>query len=82
MTAPSQLTFEQALGEDTQCAKILRALHAARGGWVSVWDLHKASNALAVHSRIDDLRHDFGFFIENKTERVGRVKHSWYRLVL
>ena len=65
----------------TQCEKILAALQATPGEWVSLLALWKASGSMAVHSRINDLRQR-GHIIENRTPQVARQVHSSYRLIL
>lgn len=64
----------------TQCDKILNVLNGADGGWVEMPDLWRASGAFAIHSRVADLRKR-GHNIEHRSERVGGIVHSFYRLV-
>jgi hypothetical protein len=65
----------------TQCAAILRLLTDARGAWVPLWrilDLRIGQ----YNARLSDLRHKFGYKIENKKEPSADGKvHSWYRLI-
>lgn len=64
---------------DTQCSRILAALEAKRGAWVSMPDLAEASGAYAVHSRVAELR-SWGNVIGHRNERDGRRVRSFYRL--
>ena len=61
--------------------QILGRLLASPNEWVSVWDLHQASGALAVHSRISDLR-KLGYHIDqrNKHPKGTTAIHSFYRI--
>jgi hypothetical protein len=62
----------------TQCGKLLALLDAAKGRWVSAVELSKIS--LEYSARIQELRkHDLR--IENRVERIGRIKHGYFRLV-
>lgn len=77
------------LNREGQCAAILRVLTAADGNWIELWRIQEArepgTNISQYNARIKELRDGkFGpkYNIENKTEWVGRVCHSWYRLVL
>ncbi len=62
----------------TQRTRILRLLIDARGGWVSLPEIMAC--AAQYNARILELRR-LGFSIENRTERVGGVRHSWFRLL-
>ncbi len=57
---------------------ILARLVAARGAWVPLPELMKL--AAQYNARIFDLR-KLGLTIENKTETIDGVRHSWFRLV-
>ncbi len=70
---------DEGLGQ-SQGEKIARALKAHTPNWVEMPDLWRVSGAMAVHSRIADLRKS-GMNIENKREVKGRIVHSFYRLV-
>lgn len=63
----------------TQRGRILRLLLEARGDWVPL----PAIVALAAQysARIFELRRR-GFRIENRTQKVGDSRHSWFRLEL
>jgi hypothetical protein len=64
----------------SQCDSILRLLSASPGAWVSMMDLHRFSGAMAVHSRISELRgrgHDIAW----KKQTHGKMIHSFYRLI-
>lgn len=62
-----------------QCAAILRLLLDARGEWVALPKIMAC--AAQYNSRLWTLRHRMGFNIENRTECVDGVRHSWFRLV-
>lgn len=49
------------------------------GGWVPGWYLYRVSGAMAVHSRIAELRKR-GHKIPNRQETSGRARRSYYRL--
>ncbi len=61
----------------TQRARILRLLIDARGGWVPLPDIMAC--AAQYNARIFELRKNFS--IENRTEIVDGVRHSWFRLL-
>jgi hypothetical protein len=65
----------------TQCDRILEALQAAPGEWVSLITLWQASGSMAVHSRINDLRKRRGLIIEQRNQYKGKQCHSSYRLI-
>ncbi|MGC2331872.1 MAG: hypothetical protein WA581_10485 [Candidatus Acidiferrales bacterium] len=62
----------------TQRAHILRLLIDARGAWVPAPEI--AGCAMQYNARVFELR-KLGFTIENRTETVNGVRHSWFRLV-
>ncbi len=62
----------------TQSAEILRLLIEARGAWVPLPEIMAC--AAQYNARIFELRKQ-GFRIENRTEVVDDVRHSWFRLV-
>jgi hypothetical protein len=62
----------------TQRAAILRLLIDARGGWVPLPKIMAC--AAQYNARIFEL-HRTGLKIENKTEDIDGVKHSWFRLI-
>jgi len=62
----------------TQRAGILRLLIDARGEWVPLPQIME--HAAQYNARIHELRH-LGFTIENRTEAIDGVRHSWFRLV-
>lgn len=76
MTQPE---FKRAMLGDSQETKIIKALIAANGGWVSMRKLGRVSGSMNVHSRIAALRKR-GHVIPNKCDRSGRVVKSFYRL--
>lgn len=63
----------------SQARLILRRLRMARGSWVPLAALWRASGSMAVHSRIAELRRH-GHAIENQTTNSGRRRRSAYRL--
>lgn len=66
----------------SQCERILKRLKQATPlAWVSMVQLSAVSGAYAVHSRIADLRKR-GHNIEQRCERDGQAKHSFYRLMV
>ena len=65
----------------SQCACILAELVANAGKEVSLVRLHAVSGSMAVHSRINDLRKR-GHSIQQRNQRVKRMIHSFYRLIL
>jgi len=82
---PEHKTYRDAIqgGSDapnakTQRARILRLLIAARGDWVPLPNIMDC--AAQYNARILELRH-LGSNIENRTERVDGVRHSWFRLL-
>jgi hypothetical protein len=75
----AQVEFKLSGGEPTQGQKILELLRANRGEWVSMFALYQKSGAMAVHSRISDLR-SLGNRILNKTEVQDGVRFSFYKL--
>jgi hypothetical protein len=68
----------------SQAALILAALQAADGDWVSMPDLAAVGGSYNVHTRIDQLRHEFGHNIENKlvpNSENRKRRDSFYRLI-
>lgn len=63
----------------SQCAAILRHLQRHRGEWVPLPDLHAISGALAVPTRVSNLR-QAGHQIVNRVENRGVEKLSFYQL--
>jgi hypothetical protein len=64
----------------SQCDLIPAGLQESRGEWVGMLTLHHLSGAMAVHSRISELR-GRGHQIDQKSRKVGRMIHSSYRLI-
>jgi hypothetical protein len=64
---------------DSQCGRILHLLRAADGGWVPLPDI-LALRISQYGTRIKELRDEWGFAIQNRTETVDGVRHSWFRL--
>lgn len=63
----------------SQAGRILHLLESARGASVSLNDL-LALRISQYGARIHELRHKYGFRIENGTE-PGRSDHTWFRLI-
>jgi Helix-turn-helix domain len=63
---------------ETQRGKILALLIATSGGWVPLPQILSLSIAQYA-ARILELRR-MGYTIENRTDRVDGVRHSWFRL--
>jgi len=64
---------------DSQAGRILRLLESANGGKVSLLDILNLRIS-QYSARIHDLRHKFGFRIDNGRE-PGRPDHRWFRLL-
>lgn len=62
----------------SQAGRILALLEAAHGGKVTLLEI-LALRISQYSARIHDLRHRFGFRIENGSE-PGRPDHTWFRL--
>jgi Helix-turn-helix domain len=62
-----------------QRARLLALLDEARGGWVPLPEI-LALGIAQYNARIFELRR-LGFSIENRTEEIDGVRHSWFRLV-
>lgn len=77
----AQLNFPGArlVHTKSQRAAILRLLLDAHGTWVPLPAILELGIA-QYGARILELRRT-GFSIENKIERLNRVRHSWFRLV-
>ncbi|HEV2522582.1 MAG TPA: hypothetical protein VGT24_09390 [Candidatus Acidoferrales bacterium] len=61
-----------------QAEKLLALLRSAHGAWVALPDI-LALGIAQYNARIFELRKRFT--IENRTEIVDGVRHSWFRLV-
>lgn len=66
------------LQSKTQRAAILRLLIDAHGAWVPLPEI-LALGVAQYNARIFELRR-LHFNIENRTEQVDGVRHSWFRL--
>ena len=64
---------------ETQRGKILALLVAASGGWVPLPEI-LALGIAQYNARIFELRKR-GLNVENRTETIEGVRHSWFRLV-
>lgn len=64
----------------TQNERVLHCLQEHAPSWVAMPVLWLASGAMAVHSRVADLR-KAGHTIEQRSERKDGVVHSSYRLL-
>jgi hypothetical protein len=62
----------------TQRSRILRLLIDAHGAWIPLPEI--MAYAAQYNARILELRR-LGFNVENRTERVDGVRHSWFRLL-
>lgn len=62
-----------------QAEKILALLRSARGAWVPLPEI-LALGIAQYNARIFELRKR-GLNIENRTQTVDGVRHSWFRLV-
>jgi hypothetical protein len=62
----------------TQRGRILNLLRSANGAWVPLPEIMRC--AAQYNTRILELRRS-GLTIENRTEEINGVKHSWYRLI-
>ena len=62
---------------NTQRAKILAELVSAHGEWVPLPRV--TQHASQYNARVYELRR-MGFTIENKTQDLAGVRHSWFRL--
>jgi hypothetical protein len=63
----------------TQRAELLRFFLNAKGGWIPLPEI-LALGIAQYGARILELRR-LGFNIENRTEHVDGVRHSWFRLL-
>jgi hypothetical protein len=63
---------------NTQRAKILGLLIAARGQWVPLLEI--SACACQYGARIFEARR-LGFRIENRTKEIDGVRRSWFRLI-
>jgi hypothetical protein len=63
----------------TQRDRILSVLIQARGAWVPLTEILPI--AAQYGARIFELRKKLNFNIENRTQEVNGVRHSWFRLV-
>ena len=75
-----QTTFTAQSAGRTQNERVLHCLQEHAPSWVAMPVLWRASGAMAVHSRIADLR-KAGHHIEQHSERKDGVVHSSYRLL-
>lgn len=66
---------------DSQCGMILRLLKSRAGEWVPLPEILELGCA-QYNTRIKELRDEWGFPIENRTETVNGERHSWFRLVV
>jgi hypothetical protein len=70
---------------NSQASLILARLMEAPGEWVPMPELARVSGSWNIHSRIDQLRHEFGQQIQNELRRNkdnSRRKDSYYRIIL
>ena len=71
----------------TQRANLLRLLISRRGEWIPACEVADAGG-LQYGARLYELRHEQGYEIESRTQRVRTgvgghsvVKHSWFKLL-
>ncbi len=76
----NQAEFSDLAAGRSQNERVLACLKRTAGQWTQMVVLWRVSGAMAVHSRIADLR-KLGYHIEHRNEWVGRSVHSFYRLV-
>jgi Helix-turn-helix domain len=62
-----------------QSERILKLLRSARGAWIPLPEI-LALGVAQYNARIFELRKR-GLNIQNRTETVDGVRHSWFRLV-
>jgi hypothetical protein len=76
-----QQEFELSRAGESQCDRILERLMATPGQWVPMPELYRISGAMAVHSRVADLRKR-GVPVEHRNVRQGNrgAVHSFYRV--
>ena len=74
-----QLQVRHGRSAKNQRAKILSLLVGARGGWVPLPEIARC--AAQYNARVFELRR-LGLRIENRTEAVEGVRHSWFRIRL
>ena len=76
-----QLEYQASGAGASQCEKILAHLTTHANQWVAMPELYQVSGAMAVHSRIADLRRA-GHAIDHRNEREPgrRTLKSFYRL--
>ncbi len=68
----------------SQRARLLHLLEESAGKWVPLLDI-LALNIAQYGARVFELRRQLEpqrYRIENRTERIDGVLHSWFRLVL
>lgn len=65
---------------ESQCGRILNLLSSASGDWVPLPSI-LALRISQYGTRIKELRDEWGIVIENRTETIDGVRHSWFRLV-
>jgi hypothetical protein len=63
-----------------QSETILTLLRSARGAWVPLPEI-LALGIAQYNARIFDLRKKRGLNIENRTQMLDGVRHSWFRIV-
>jgi hypothetical protein len=78
-------TRPRTMSAEGQCHAILLELQQAKGAWVAMPRLMEVSLSANIHTRIDSLRHDYGYTqIENDQRPIPgtRRRASFYRLPL
>ena len=67
---------------ETRCQKLASYFQARPNEWISALQLMSVGGVLAFRTRISNIRKPpYSMDIENRIERRGRAKHSFYRYV-
>jgi hypothetical protein len=64
----------------SQCGRILRLLESRRGEWVPLYEILNLKIS-QYGTRVKELRDNWGYAIENKTETANGQRHSWFRIL-
>lgn len=77
----NQTEFQRTIKPSSQNGRILAALRERAGQWVPMPDLWRASKAMAVHSRVADLRKAGHIIAQQSTRAPDGTCHSCYKLL-
>jgi len=66
-------------GAKSQRDQILALLINARGSWVPLTEIIPL--AAQYNALFHEIRHKRGFNVENRTQEVDGIRHSWFRLI-